>query len=196
MEILRVEDGGIAITEEWIQRRVEKYQARSLFLPAGETPKPLYAKWRERWPSFLEGVDLLQVDDVLNGSGKDMFSNFFRQELPGRIVKYPVKGGKADLAILGFGTNGHVAFHEPFLPADFSFGEVDLEAETAKRLGIESTAKGITYGVGTFLQCRAILLVVRGAGKQKVFDRFLQGDPKVPASGLKEHADLVVLKDF
>lgn len=191
-----MEDGGIATTEEWIRVRVEKYKAKSLFLPAGETPKPLYAKWRERWPTFLEEVDLLQVDDVLNGSGRDMFAKFFRQELPGRQVKYPFQGGKADLAILGLGTNGHVAFHEPYLQKEFSFGEVDLEEETAKRLGIEPSAKGITYGVGTFLQCQAILLVVRGAGKQKVFDRFLQGDLKVPASGLKEHADLVVLKDF
>ena len=191
-----MEDGGIAATEQWLASRVERHKARSLFLPAGETPKPLYAKWRKEWPAYLSGLKLMQVDDVLTGTGAGVFARFFQDELPGHPVIRPVQESKADLAILGLGTNGHVAFHEPGLPMSFRFGEVLLESDTARRLSLEAGTKGITYGVGVFSEAKAILLVVRGESKKSAFEKFLKNDPSVPASGLLTHPDLTVLKDF
>lgn len=196
MEILRAEDGGTAATEAWLENRVKRYGAHSLFLPAGETPKPLYARWRKAPPAYLEGMRLLQVDDVTTGSGKGVFARFFQEELPAFEVVAPVKEEGADLAILGLGTNGHVAFHEPGIPLHFRFGEVDLAEDTAARLKLEPGTRGITYGVGAFVKAKAILLVVRGEGKREIFERLKKGDPSLPASGLLSHPDLTVLTDL
>jgi 6-phosphogluconolactonase/glucosamine-6-phosphate isomerase/deaminase len=196
MEFLRAEDGGTDATEKWLENRVKRYGARSLFLPAGETPRPLYARWRAAEPAYLKGMRLLQVDDVSTGREKGMFARFFREELPGWKVEPPVKEEKADLAILGLGTNGHVAFHEPGIPPSFRFGEVSLAADTASRLKLEPGTKGLTYGVGAFFEAKAILLVVRGANKKEVLERLRQGDPALPASGLLRHPDLTVLTDL
>lgn len=182
-------------TEHWLESRVKRYGAHSLFLPAGETPRPLYARWRASAPTYLRGMRLLQVDDVTTGSGKGVFARFFQEELPGFRVEPPVREESAELAILGLGTNGHVAFHEPGLPMTFSFGEVDLAQDTSARLKLEP-GTGITYGVGAFVKAKAILLVVRGESKREIFERLKKGDPSLPASGLLSHPDLTVLTDL
>lgn len=196
MEFLRAEDGGTDATEKWIENRVKRYGARSLFLPAGETPRPLYARWRKAEPGYLKGLRLLQVDDVSTGKEKGMFARFFQEELPGFDVEPPVKEEKADLAILGLGTNGHVAFHEPGIPSSFRFGEVDLADDTASRLKLEPGTKGVTYGVGAFFEAKAILLVVRGQNKKEALERLKKGDPTLPATGLLNHPDITVLTDL
>jgi 6-phosphogluconolactonase/glucosamine-6-phosphate isomerase/deaminase len=195
MQFLREEDS-VAATEAWLQSRVEKYGARSLFLPAGETPRALYQHWRENPPAFLKGLRLLQVDDVADGPGQGMFAKFFAEELPGYTVHFPEGAERADLAILGFGTNGHVAFHEPHLPTGFSFGTVELEEDTTKRLSLPKGTKGITYGVGAFREASAILLLVKGAGKQAAWSRFQNGDESLPVSALRHHADISVWKSL
>lgn len=195
MDFLRCQDF-IIQAEDWLKNRVSKYSAKSLFLPAGETPKPLYAKWRSKPPAFLKDMKLLQVDDVIEGPKAHLFAKFFAEELPGYNVEPPIKEGKADLAILGLGTNGHVAFHEPGIPSSFTFGEVSLHADTAARLSLPTGTKARTYGVGAFYQAKAILLIVRGENKREAFERLLKEDPSIPASGLARHPDLTILTDL
>jgi glucosamine-6-phosphate deaminase len=144
----------------------------------------------------LRDLRLLQVDDVLTGRKQGLFAQFFREELPGWEVVPPACEERGDLAILGLGTNGHVAFHEPGLPAGFCFGEVSLAEDTLARLHLEPGTKGITYGVGAFHDTKAILLVVRGENKQQALERLQKGDPALPASGLLSHPDLTVLADL
>lgn len=182
--------------DSWLRNRVEKYQARSLFLPAGETPKQLYAKWRQAYPDYLQKLRLLQVDDLIEGPGSGMFARFFREELPGLSVQPPLIEERADLAILGIGTNGHVAFHEPGIPMEFAYGEVKILADTAQRLGLESGTRALTYGVKAFSEAKAILLVIKGENKRKAMDAFLREDPSLPASGLFRHSDITVLSDL
>lgn len=189
-------EDGVRAAEDWLESRLKKYGAGSLFLPAGETPKRLYARWRAAPPDYLARLKLLQVDDVIDGPGQGMFARFFAEELPGYQVVPPVREGRADLAILGLGTNGHVAFHEPGIDPGFSFGEVDLEDDTAQRLSLPSGTRGITYGVGAFLQSKAILLIVKGASKKQAWERFQRGDPTLPATALKDHPDLSVWVDL
>ena len=195
MELLREEDA-VKAAQLWLDQRVSRYRPSSLFLPAGETPKALYAQWRKAPPAYLKGMRLLQVDDVIDGPGKGMFARFFADELPGYQVEPPFKETRAELAILGFGTNGHIAFHEPHLPSSFSFGTVDLESDTAARLKLPEGTKGITYGVGAFLEAKAILLIVKGQGKKAAWDRFRAGDPSLPAAQLLGHSDLSVWTDL
>ncbi|RZA08956.1 MAG: hypothetical protein EOP11_03230 [Proteobacteria bacterium] len=195
MEILREEDT-VKAAENWLRDRITRYRATSLFLPAGETPRPLYAKWRQEKPDFLNGVRLQQVDDVIDGPGKGVFARFFEEELPGFNVEVPKEGLPAELAILGFGTNGHIAFHEPHLPPSFAFGEVSLEPDTCARLKLPEGTRGLSYGAGAFLKARAILLIVKGEGKKEAWERFKRGDAKLPSVRLKHHPDLTVWTDF
>lgn len=195
MRIQRTKDI-VKDAEEWLENRVKLYGAKSIFLPAGETPKLLYANWRKAPPPSLKELALYQVDDIIEGPGRGVFSHFFKSELPGYVVEPPTILRKADLAILGLGTNGHVAFHEPGLPMNFTFGEVKIHADTASRLGLEAGTKASTFGVGAFLATKSILMIVRGESKRMAFNRLREGDPTLPASGLLVHKDFIVLTDL
>lgn len=192
-------DDMVIKVNQWCSENIEKYKAESIFIPAGKTPEPLYKNWESVRPKWLEKLELLQVDDVHTGAQKGMFKVFFNDNLPSysERIKTPVQSGgqNADLAILGFGQNGHVAFHEPGLPESFYYGVIDLSEQTRSHLKLEDDAKGVTYGVGAFLQAKAILLIVAGSGKQRAFQKFQAGDTDIPAGFLAQHPDLTVLVD-
>jgi 6-phosphogluconolactonase/glucosamine-6-phosphate isomerase/deaminase len=67
---------------DWCARRVAEFDAKSLFVPAGETPLPLYELWEREKPAYLEGLRLVQVDDVLTGAKKGLFRAFLEAKLP------------------------------------------------------------------------------------------------------------------
>lgn len=186
----------VRLSNEWLIDRFERYSARSLYLPAGETPKALYADWRLRAPEALHRMDLYQVDDVREGPKAGLFAKFFREELPGFKVTPPERDVQADLAILGLGTNGHLAFHEPGLPTSFRFGEVMLHKETRERLGLAEGTKAVSFGLGAFLATKAVLLLVRGESKKRAFQAFVKGDASIPATALQEHPDLTVISEI
>lgn len=184
---------------QWCSTNIEKFSAESLFLPAGKTPEAVYQNWEQQKPHWLEKLELLQVDDVYSGKNKGMFQKFFQDHLPSysqRVLTPAQSGGRsADLAILGLGRNGHVGFHEPGLPESFFYGVIDLCEETKSHLNLEKDAKGVTYGVGAFLQAKAVLLIVTGPGKEEVFERFQGEDTSLPVSYLKKHPELTILVD-
>ena len=168
-----------------------------IFLPAGNTPKGLYQRWSETQPSYLKGLQLYQIDEVISERTPKMFEEFFKQNLRlegCRVVPPKESNGiQADLTILGLGKNGHLAFHEPGLEQDFFFGEVDLEGLTKQTLQLERSARGITYGLSAFLGSKAVLLLVKGADKQKVYEDFLHGKGDATVNGLRKHKNLTVI---
>jgi len=180
----------------WCERKIKEYKASSMFIPAGSTPVPIYVKWVKEKPEYLKNIRLLQVDDISTGKKKRLFWDFFQKMLPtyhDQLIS--IESGKhfGDLAILGFGVNGHIAFHEPGVPADFEYGEVELKSETCMNLGITEGTKGLTYGAKALLNAHAILLIVSGKNKKKSFQAFLDDDTSLPATLLKKHADITVL---
>lgn len=182
----------------WCQNQIEGLSARSIYVPAGQTPVHLYRLWEQERPAYLEGVQLVQIDDVLTGEQKGMFKAFLEEHLPSYRRQIRWIGDEpfqADLAILGLGLNGHVAFHEPGLPEGFNFGCVRLQEITRKRLNMSGQEWGITYGAGCFLKTRAILMMVSGAGKKAIFDewRTPRSNGDFPALSLKKHPHLDVL---
>jgi glucosamine-6-phosphate deaminase len=106
------------------------------------------------------------------------------------------RAGGLDLALLGLGTNGHVAFNEPGSARDSRTRRVAL-AESS-RAGAAQAFGGIghepqealTLGVADLLEAREVLLLALGAGKAGVVARALQGPvgPECPASFLRGHA--------
>lgn len=172
-----------------------------LLVPAGGTPVEFYRVLREEFPHEFKSFSFWQIDDVLNGPSQNCFHQFFREHLGDYLPQLKSISGsflgfdKAYSSFLGLGVNGHVAFHEPHIPRNFSFGCVNLGDETLDYLNLEPDTWGITYGLGTFLKGEAIYLMVKGEHKRDILKRFLADDSNVPAVALKRHANLYLLVD-
>jgi 6-phosphogluconolactonase/glucosamine-6-phosphate isomerase/deaminase len=187
----------VSAVNAWLANRVDRFSAQRVFVPAGNTPLPLYKSWEDHHPEFARPLTFVQVDEVLGAA--PIFRTFFERFLPSYIgqLEFIVDGdGVADLGVLGLGTNGHVAFHEPGLDLGLYSACVPLEESTASRLGVPLGSWGLTYGVGAFMKTKALALLVRGDSKREVLQRALGGDPSLPASALLKHPDLTVFLDF
>jgi glucosamine-6-phosphate deaminase len=114
------------------------------------------------------------------------------------------RAGGYDLAILGLGPNGHVAFNEP--PAD---ARSDAHVLDVTEASVESAVRywgsrdavprrAITTGLRRLIAAKRVLLVVRGEAKRDALDRTLAGDldPSTPASLLRASRDFVILTDL
>lgn len=115
-----------------------------------------------------------------------------------------VAAGGLDLAILGLGRNGHIAFNEPGDDWDLGTHRVALTGMTREAQGgiyacaADVPTHGLTMGVSTLLSARKLLLLVSGAGKETALRALLSGrpDPACPVTALVGHPDLTVLCDF
>lgn len=107
--------------------------------------------------------------------------------------------GGIDLAILGLGANGHIAFNEPGAPWDGTTWVADLTAETRAATGGELStvlpARGITLGLATLSQARRILLLAAGLPKARALAALRTGVPtrEWPVTRLLGHPGLTVL---
>ena len=183
---------------EWVERAINEVGAKSLFIPAGNTPIGLYEIWEKDRPKFLDSVKLLQIDEVISGPKTGMFKRFFEEYLPTYSEQIDWIGEKenaAEIAILGLGVNGHIAFHEPELTSDFSFGRVKLSSITCKNLDAGDNVYGLSYGLGSFLKCKKILMIILGESKQEILERLLNRDPNVPAAKLLDHPGFEIICD-
>jgi glucosamine-6-phosphate deaminase len=112
--------------------------------------------------------------------------------------------GGYDLAILGLGPNGHVAFNEP--PAD---PESDAHVLDVTEESVESAVRywgsrdevprrAITTGLKRLIAARQVLLVARGEPKRAALERALRSDADrdTPASFLNRSADATFLTDL
>ena len=111
--------------------------------------------------------------------------------------------GGIDLQLLGLGNNGHIGFNEP---ADaFTCGThcVELTQSTIdanKRFFASEDLVpryAYTMGIGNIMAAKKILLIVSGKEKAEALKAALTGPvtPKVPASVLQLHPDVVVVAD-
>jgi len=176
----------------------QRQKAKSVYLPAGASALPLYKAWNSSESQCLKGIKLVQVDDITEGPKTGEFKKFFETHLSkhtGAFHWIHEDFFQADVAILGLGLNGHVGFHEPHIKRDFLYGPVVLEESTCRRLGTPFKTPGLTYGLGAFMQCKSILLILRGVDKMVVAKRTLQRDPLLPASSLIDHGNLKILVD-
>lgn len=100
--------------------------------------------------------------------------------------------GGLELAVLGLGPNGHIAYNEPGSLADTRTRVVDLTPGSVAQAagyfaGKTVPSQAMTVGVGTLLEARDIVLIVTGAAKAEILRKALR-DPmsaEVPASWLR-----------
>ncbi len=185
--------------DSWFRENLTATKAKRIFLPAGETPRPLYRDWQTRQPAYLRGLTFVQLDEITGGEKKNIFRHFFQETLPAYSEQFEFiddaeKG--AELAVLGLGTNGHVAFHEPGLPRRFYSGCVRLDKETRERLKLSDQAQATTYGADAFMRSKAILMIVRGESKRAILKKIFAPNCDLPAAWLMRHPHLTIITDF
>ena len=186
---------------------------------------------REEGVSF-QGVVVFGLDEYLGlpSSHPRSFRRFFQRELfeplgipaenarvlegdlhPGQVEAHCrdyeraiQRVGGLDLALLGLGRNGHLAFNEPGSPRDSRTRRVELHATTRERAapdfgGLEAVPlEAVTMGLGTLREARAVRLVATGASKRAALAGALgcrRPAPEHPATWLAGHPDLRIWCD-
>ncbi len=107
--------------------------------------------------------------------------------------------GGFDLAILGVGADGHVAYNLSGL-AEEATHETTLPTRVAESLGIEARwlpLRALTMGLGPLRHARGLLLMATGRSKSRAIEALREGprDPRWPCSLLREHPNFDVLLD-
>ena len=111
--------------------------------------------------------------------------------------------GGIDLMVIGLGPNGHIGFNEPdkFLVPDTHIADLTETTINANARFFASAdevpKKALTMGMGSILKARKILLIVSGAAKREVLERFLKKEitTDLPVSFLHLHRDVTILSD-
>jgi galactosamine-6-phosphate isomerase len=118
-----------------------------------------------------------------------------------KVSAYLETKGPIDLCILGLGLNGHIAFNEPapFLQANChatALTATSMQHSMASDME-EKPTYGITLGMAEILQAKKIILLISGAGKQQIIQKFLSAKitTSLPASFLWLHPAVTCLID-
>jgi glucosamine-6-phosphate deaminase len=173
-------------------RRARTFNLDELAVPA---PDP------RSFRTFMEKSLFGRVDldpariHFLNGAAKDREAECARYE--SELAAF----GPADLALVGIGENGHVAYLEPGPSLPPRTAPVRLSPATRKSLegdGVRPVPReALTMGLETILGAKEILLVATGRAKARAVACALEGPvtPGCPASYLSLHPALTVLLD-
>jgi glucosamine-6-phosphate deaminase len=101
--------------------------------------------------------------------------------------------GGLQLAVLGLGPNGHIAYNEPGSTADSRTRTLQLTQQSIDQAsaywtpGTPTPSTAMTMGVATLLEAQRIVLIVSGSAKADMLRRALDDEPSadVPASWLQ-----------
>jgi glucosamine-6-phosphate deaminase len=198
-----------------------------LALPTGRTPVPLYdelAARHARGAADLSRVRGFNLDELVLPHGDPRtFRAFMEQHAWGRTGlrrdrcdipdgaapdleaecrRYEhaiAAAGGLDLAILGLGVDGHVAYNMPG-PVSLPTHVVRLPDGLAAHLQVPEAAwplRALTMGIGTIRGARAILVMATGANKAAAVRSLVHGpqDPDWPCSFLQSHPNMELLLD-
>ncbi|HEU0024816.1 MAG TPA: 6-phosphogluconolactonase [Thermoleophilaceae bacterium] len=213
---------------ELVSNRLRARPRLRLILPTGHTPLGLYAVLRAHAGdgSLLTGeARLFQLDEYLGLGGGDerSYRAYLARELRGirfRAV-HEIDGAAPDpdsecarhqalldeapidLAVLGLGRDGHVAFDEPGSSLMAGVRRVRLHDATradaaADFDGVEHVPReALTVGLRTLVEARELLMLASGPAKAAALRAMLEGErgPACPASLLRDHPRLTVICD-
>jgi glucosamine-6-phosphate deaminase len=198
-----------------------------LCLPTGNTPLGMFEELIRRIQSgdldasraqffLLDEYVGLDDDDPDSLTGWLMKAFFKPANInPGNIHELPTKAadltaaaaayeaelqrlGGYELAVLGLGGNGHIAYNEPGSASDSRTRVLTLTEESIEQArgyfeGRTVPTEAISAGIATLLEARNIVLLVSGASKAEILRAALQDEPTAnnPASFLQLAGDRV-----
>ncbi len=216
------------LAAELVANRLRARSRLRLILPTGHTPLGMYAALRAHaadgsLPS--ERATLFQLDEYLGLGSSDprSYAAYLQRELSGvRFESMRMLDGSRgdvetqcarhqelldqspiDLAVLGLGRDGHIAFDEPGSPTDTGVRAVELHpstrADAAADFGSAERVptRALTVGLRTLIAARELLLLVSGEAKADSLHAMLEGSPgpHCPASLIRSHPRLTVVCD-
>jgi glucosamine-6-phosphate deaminase len=131
--------------------------------------------------------------DIPDGAAPDLESECRRYE------QAIAAAGGLDLAVLGVGVDGHVAYNMPG-PVTLATHVTRLPDGLAASLGLPPASwplRAITMGLGTIRAARSLVVLATGEAKSTAVRALVSGafDPDWPCSFLGGHGDLQVLAD-
>ena len=119
-----------------------------------------------------------------------------------RVEDFIQQLGGIDVAILGIGTNGHIAMNEPGTPA-FLRSHVAAIHESTQQIGQKYFKEpkrldtGVTLGLATLQEAKQLLLLASGTSKAASIYQMLQApvSEAIPSTLLRNHPGLHVYVD-
>lgn len=206
---------------QYVADVVARNPQAAISVPTGSTPLPMFADLAKRVNAGaldLSRIQLFCLDEYL-GVRTDhpkSLTGFLREHFLGpahipeeNVHTLPVNdpdpaaaarryeaeieaAGGLDLAVLGLGGNGHIAYNEPGAEKDSRTRVIELTPESIDQAegyfgDWDVPTKAMTVGVGTLLEARQIVMIVSGAAKADILAKTLQGPltADVPASWLR-----------
>jgi glucosamine-6-phosphate deaminase len=173
-------------------------------------------------------VELFHLDEYIGipADHKASFQRYMRERLiqPAGIVHAHLLDGMnplktiaevgaaitaapVDVAFVGIGENGHLAFNDP--PADFETGEPFLVVNLDERARRQQVSEGwftsleevprqaVSMSIRQILRARAILCIASGTRKAEAVRLCFEGEigPMAPASALRLHPNAIAFMD-
>lgn len=221
-----------ALAADQVAALLARKPAAAIAFPTGLTPVGLYAELTGRVADGSLSLDqcrLFDLDEYVGLSADDpqSYAQTIRRQFaePAHVPPKHLRlirgdhtdadaecreyeraiavAGGLDLAILGLGANGHIAFNEPGTAWDSATHVATLSAATraANAMqfapGAQVPEHGITMGIATIRAAREILLLVAGDSKQHALSALRSGTPSLqwPVTALASHPNLMVIAD-
>ena len=139
----------------------------------------------------------LRLVHIPNGMAEDIEAECLNYE---ELIR---EAGGIDLQILGIGSNGHIAFNEPFSSLGSRTRIKTLTDKTRQdnarffKLMDEVPKYAITMGVGTIMDSKSIILLANGKNKAKAIAKTIEGPitAMVPATMVQMHRNAIILID-
>jgi glucosamine-6-phosphate deaminase len=211
---------------EIVQRTVEATPGAAITVPTGSTPLGMYGELIRRVKAGeldLGSAQIFCLDDYLGQSRDDeasltrwLYEAFLTpagipeaniHEIPADAADPEAaaeayeaaiaEAGGLELAVVGLGPNGHIAFNEPGSSPESRTRVVELTKRSREQSAeywegeAEIPELAMTMGLGTILSARKIVLIVSGEAKAEIVRRSLEETPtlEVPASWLQGVGD-------
>src|SRR5438445_3033725 len=193
---------------ELVANRLRARPRLRMILPTGHTPLGMYAALRAHATDGSLPTDqatLFQLDEYLGLNSEDnrSYRAYLSRELQGiRFAAiHEIDGAAADaeaegarhqalldeapidVAVLGLGRDGHVAFDEPGSPVEAGVRRVKLHPTTradaaADFGGLERVpVEALTVGLRTLIGARELIMLVSGEAKAPALRAMLQEEP-------------------
>lgn len=217
-----------ALLSSTILNIFDKNQKSVIALPTGKTPIDLYHNLITQtkaktvnWNSLIIFIlDVMYPQKVKDPLSYDAFihkhllnninlplNNFYildseTKDPENECANYEKNindAGGLDLAILGVGKNGHIAFNEPGSSFESVTRKVKLTDQTRiTNGGIDKIPEyGLTMGIKTIMSAKKIFLLAKGKSKTEIVKNAVQGpiSTDCPASILQTHPDCTFFLD-
>jgi glucosamine-6-phosphate deaminase len=193
--------------------RCIRHKPNSVFLlPTGNTPIPMYQSLVEYFRQGLvnfsktttfnldeyvhskEYYDFMQqhlFQHINTKSNRTHFLNGYSKDLNKECTRYEtlIQKNTIDLAILGIGSNGHIAFNEPTTNLDTTSKTriVHLSEDTRLQNSTKHT-HALTVGIQTILSAKKIILLAN-TNKFSIIKRLFSNEC-IPALALQYHPNV------